>query len=68
MENQLKTETVEKKALQIKKTKLEKKVLEISRGSGSDTLNKTISEKRLKFKILKRKQSYHMIHMWKQLS
>ena len=45
MENKLKTKTVEKKALQIKKTELEKKVLEISRGSGNDTLNKIILDK-----------------------
>ena len=55
MENKLKTKNVEKKALQIKKTELEKKVLEITRGSGSDTLNKIISEKETKIQSLKKK-------------
>ena len=55
MENKLKIETAEKKELQIKKTELEKKVLEISKGSGNDTLNNIILEKETEIQILKNK-------------
>ena len=45
LENKLKIEVAEKKEIQIKKTELENKVLEISKGNANDALNKVISEK-----------------------
>ena len=55
LENNLKYETTEKKALQIKNTDLEKKVLEISKGSANDALHKAISKKEAEIQSLKKK-------------
>ena len=54
LENKLKTEVPDKKAIKIKKTKLEKNILQISKGNADDALNKVISEKKLRFKAWKR--------------
>ena len=43
LENKLMTESAKKKALLIKKKKLEKKIKEISKGKGKETLNNLIS-------------------------
>lgn len=45
LEHKLKTEVVEKKAMQIKKIELEKKVLQINKGNADDALNKIVLEK-----------------------
>ena len=45
LENKLKTEAAEKKAMQIKKIELEKKVFPITKGNVDDALNKIIAEK-----------------------
>jgi len=45
LENKLKTEVVEKKVIQIKKTELEKNILQVSKGNANDALNKVVSEK-----------------------
>ena len=42
LENKLKIEQAEKKALQIKKSELEKKIMEINKGAGNDTINTLI--------------------------
>ena len=55
LENKFKTEVAEKKAIQIKKIGLAKKVLEISKGNANDALNKVISEKEDEIKCLKKK-------------
>jgi hypothetical protein len=43
LENKLKTKAVEKKAMQVKKIELEKKVLQITKGNVDDALNKIIA-------------------------
>lgn len=55
LENKLKTQVAEKKAIQIKKIELEKKVLQISKGNADDALNKIISEKEVEIWHLKKK-------------
>ena len=42
MEGRLKTEHDEKKTLQIKKTELEKKIVEINEGKGTEAMNKIV--------------------------
>ena len=42
LENRLKTESAEKKALLIKKIELEKNIIEIGKGKGNETLNNLI--------------------------
>ena len=55
IKNKLKTEIVEKKAIQIKKTELEKNFLEISKGNENDAWNKVISENEVEIQSLKKK-------------
>jgi hypothetical protein len=55
LENKLKTEATKKKAMQIKKIELEKKVLQITKGNVDDALNKIITEKETKIQDLKKK-------------
>ena len=55
LENKLKTEAAEKKAMQINKIDLEKKVLQITKGNANDALNKIILEKEAEIQNLKKK-------------
>ena len=55
LENKLKTEVVEKKAMHIKNIELEKKVLQITKGNADDALNKIILEKEAEIQNLKKK-------------
>ena len=55
LENKLKTEAAKKKAMQIKKIELEKKVLQVTKGNADDALNKIILEKEAKIQNLKKK-------------
>ena len=54
LEGRLKTEQVEKKALQIKKTKLEKNIVEINQGAGNEAMNKIVQEKEAEIQNLKK--------------
>ena len=55
MENKLKTEAVEKKAMQIKKIELENKVLQITKGNVDNALKKIILQKEAEIQNLKKK-------------
>ena len=55
LENKLKTEVVEKKAIQIKNIELEKKVLLVIKGNANDALNKVILEIEAEIQSLKKK-------------
>lgn len=55
LENKLKTDVAEKKAIQNKKTELEKKILQISKGNADDALNKAILEKETEIQSVKKK-------------
>lgn len=55
LENKLKTEEAEKKAMQVMKIELEKKVLQITKGNADDSLNKIIVEKEVEIQNLKKK-------------
>ena len=55
LENKLKIEVVEKKAMQIKKIELEKKASQITKGNAYDELNKIIFEKEAEIQNLKKK-------------
>lgn len=54
LEGKLKTEQVEKKALQIKKSELAKKIVEINQGKVSETMNKIVEEKEADIQKLKK--------------
>ena len=54
LENKLKTKQVEKKALQIKKSELENKIVEINKGARNDTINTLIQEKDVEIQNLKK--------------
>lgn len=54
MESKLKIELTKKKALQIKKSELEKKILEINKGVGNETFNSIIQEKDVEIQNLKK--------------
>ena len=54
LEGRLKTEQVEKKALQIKKTELEKKIVEINQEAGNEAMNKIVDEKEAEILNLKK--------------
>ena len=53
LEGKLKTKQAEKKAIQIKKTELEKKVVEINQGVGNEAMNKIVQEKEAEIQNLK---------------
>ena len=55
LENKLKTEVAEKKAMQIKKIELENKVLQITKGNADESLTKIISENEAEIQNLKKK-------------
>ena len=55
LENKLKNEHDEKKALQIKKAKLEKKIMDINKEVGNITMNTLIEEKDVEIQNLKKK-------------
>ena len=55
LENKLKTETTETKAMQVKKIELQKKVLQITKGNGDNALNRIITEKEAEIQNLKKK-------------
>jgi len=54
LESKLKIELTKKKALQIKKSELEKKILEINKGVGNETFNSIIQEKDVEIQNLKK--------------
>ena len=54
LEGKLKTEQAEKKALQIKKTKLEKKIVEINQGKGNESMNKIVKDKEAEIQNFKK--------------
>ena len=55
LENKLKIQSTEKKELLITRSKLEKKIKEISKGKGKETLNSLIPEKDAEIQSLKKK-------------
>lgn len=54
IEGKLKTEHAEKKDLQIKKSKLEKNIIEINQGKGNESMNKIVEEKEAEIQNLKK--------------
>ena len=54
LERKIKTEQVEKKALQIKKAELEKNIVEINQGNGLEEMNKMVEEKEAEIQNLKK--------------
>ena len=58
LENKLKIEQVEKKALQIKNSKLEKKIVEINKGVGNDSINTLIQENDVEIQNLKKQLKF----------
>ena len=54
LEGKLKTEQAEKKALQIKRKGLEKKILEINKGAGNEAINNIIQEGEVEIQNLKK--------------
>lgn len=54
LESKLKTEQVEKKALQIKRSEQENKIPEINKGVGNDAINSLIQEKDIEIQDLKK--------------
>lgn len=54
LEGRLKTEQAEKKSLQIKKTELEKNIVEINQGAGNEATNKIAQEKEAQIQNLKK--------------
>ena len=54
LEGRLNTEQAEKKALQIKKTELEKKIVEINQGEGNEAMNKIVHEKQVEIQNLRK--------------
>ena len=55
LENKLRTEQDEKKALQIKKTELEKKIVEVNKETANNTLNTLLEEKDAEIQNLRKK-------------
>lgn len=55
LERKLKTEKAKKKALQNKRSELEKKILEIKKGDGNDAFNNSIQDKDIEIQNLKKK-------------
>ena len=53
LEGRLKTQQYEKKALQIKKTELEKKIVEINQGAGNEAMKEIVQEKEAEIPNLK---------------
>ena len=58
LEGKLKTKQDEKKALQIKKSEPEKKIVEINQGKGSEATNNIMEEKEAKIQNLKNKLKF----------
>ena len=54
LEGNIKTEQAEKKALQIKKVEMEKKIVEINQGDALEAMNKMIEEKEAEIQNLKK--------------
>ena len=54
LEGKIKTEQVEKKALQIKKEELEKKIVEINQWNSLEAMNKMIGEREVEIQNLKK--------------
>ena len=54
LEGKIKTEQAEKKALQIKKANLEKKIVEINQGNALEAMNKMVEEKEAEIQNLKK--------------
>lgn len=54
LEGKLKTEQAEKKSLQIKKSELDKNIIEINQGKGNKAMNKIIEEKKVEIHHLKK--------------
>ena len=54
LEGNIKTEQAEKKALQIKKAELEKKIVEINQGNALEAMNKLVEEKEVEIQNLKK--------------
>ena len=54
LEGKLKTEQAEKKALQIKRIEMEKKIVEINKGEGNEAMNNIIQEKDMEIQNLKK--------------
>ena len=52
LEGKLRTEQEEKKSLQIKRTELENKIVEINKGVGNEAMNNIIQEKDLEIQNL----------------
>lgn len=55
MERKLKTESTEKRAFQIKKTELEKKILEFNKDTGNEAITSLLQEKDTEIQDLKKK-------------
>ena len=55
LENKLRTKQAEKKALQINNRELEKKIVEVNKETGNNTLNSLLEEKDAKIQNLKKK-------------
>lgn len=58
LEGKLKTQQAEKKALQIKKFELEKKIMEINKGAGNEAFNNIILEKDVEIQNLKKQLKF----------
>ena len=54
LEGKLRTKQDEKKGLQIKKSELEKKIIEINQGKGAEAMNKIVEEKEAEIQNLKK--------------
>ena len=54
LENKLRTEQAEKKALQIEKTEWEKNIVEVNKETGNNTLNSLLEEKDAEIQNLKK--------------
>ena len=60
LEGRIETEQAKKKALQIKKAELDKKIVEINQGNALEAMNKMVEEKEAKIQNLK-KQLKHPV-------
>jgi len=68
MENKLKTETAEKKPLEVKKGKLEKRIVELSKESGSKEITSLLQENDTEIQALEKKLKIIMMQELKQLN
>ena len=60
LEGKLKTEQDKEKDLEIKKSELEKKIIEINQGKGNEAMNKIVEEKEAKIHNLKKQLKLHV--------